>query len=170
MGWSSLCLVLLVLLWMDVLISHLTQMTVCTDIGVCQVLECHSDLVHTRVLVEAIVTRMMTTIEVVMQGAMEEEMIMTVMVGHVETLIDIGMMTSQEERRTTTKMMDMVGIETVTLKFIAKREASLTGMIVLLPVIVNEIGAMRMRITFLPGARWLPFLSFLGFAFKVVCS
>jgi hypothetical protein len=120
--------------------------------------------------VEAIVTRMMTTMEVVMQGAVEEEMIMTVMVGHVETLIDIGMMTGQEERRTTTKMMDMVGIETVTLKFIAKREASLTGMIVLLPVIVIEIGAMRMRITFLPGARWLPFLSFLGFAFKVVCS
>jgi hypothetical protein len=101
--------------------------------------------------VEAIVTRMMTTMEVVMRGAVEEEMIMTVLVGHVETLIDIGMMTGQEERRTTTKMMDMVGIETVTLKFIAKREASLTGMIVLLPVIVIEIGAMRMRITFLPG-------------------
>jgi hypothetical protein len=73
--------------------------------------------------VEAIVTRMMTTMEVVMGGAVEEEMIMTVMVEPVETLIDIGMMTGQEERRTATKMMDMVVIETVILMIIAKREA-----------------------------------------------
>lgn len=68
-------------------------------------------------------TRMMTTMEVVMGGAVEEEMIMTVMVEPVETLIDIGMMTGQEERRTATKMMDMVVIETVILMIIAKREA-----------------------------------------------
>lgn len=158
------------LLCMKFLIGHVVLIAVLTDIGVSRVPECHSDRVRTQVLVEATMTGMMIGMGGVMGEAVEDEMIMIVMVGEVGMVIGTGMMIGQEEIRTATKMMDMVGIETVTLKFIAKREASLTGMIVLLPVIVIEIGAMRMRITFLPGARWLPFLSFLGFAFKVVCS
>jgi hypothetical protein len=89
-----------------------------------------------------------------MGEAVEDEMIMIVMVGGVGMVIGTGMMIGQEEIRTATKTMDMVGIETVMI--IAQREASMTSMIVVLRVI--EIGAMMMMIGTLPGATWLPSL------------
>jgi hypothetical protein len=81
---------------------------------------------------------------------------MIVMVGGVGMVIGTGMMIGQEEIRTATKMMDMVGIENVMI--IAQREASMTSMIAVLRVIVIEIGAMKMMIDTLPGATWLPSL------------
>ncbi len=155
-GWYSLSLVVLVLLCMKFLTGHVVLIAVLTDIGVSRVPECHSDLVHTQVLVEATMTGMMIGMGGAMGEAVEDEMIMIVMVGGVGMVIGTGMMIGQEEIRTATKMMDMVGIENVMI--IAQREASMTSMIAVLRVIVIEIGAMKMMIDTLPGATWLPSL------------
>jgi hypothetical protein len=143
---------------MKFLIGHVVLIAVPTDIGVFRVLECHSDLVHTQVLVEATMTGMMIGMGGAMGEAVEDEMIMIVMVGGVGMVIGTGMMIGQVEIRTATKTMDMVGIETVTLMIIVQREASMTSMRVVLRVIVIEIGAMMMMIDTLPGATWLPSL------------
>jgi hypothetical protein len=148
-GWYSLSLVVLVLLCMKFLTGHVVLIAVLTDIGVSRVPECHSDLVHTQVLVEATMTGMMIGMGGAMGEAVEDEMIMIVMVGGVGMVIGTGMMIGQEEIRTATKMMDMVGIENVMI--IAQREASMTSMIAVLRVIVIEIGAMKMMIDTLPG-------------------